>query len=119
MGLLPLTPAEEAHIARAYSAVELPTFHCERVRKVLLTGIDPSMPLWFVCRGGVGGFEKEDRYREFLVISSSLSDFSDLSVSHPPIPASLRSLLPLPFYRQLGPRTDISAASPDDLRHRG
>ncbi|KAJ7494901.1 peptidase family C54-domain-containing protein [Mycena latifolia] len=46
----PLTPAEEAHFARAYSAAELRTFHCERVRKMPLSGLDPSMLLGFVCR---------------------------------------------------------------------
>ncbi|KAJ7075202.1 peptidase family C54-domain-containing protein [Mycena belliarum] len=46
----PLSPAEEAHFARAYSAAELRTFHCERVRKMPLSGLDPSMLLGFVCR---------------------------------------------------------------------
>ncbi|KAJ7661761.1 hypothetical protein B0H17DRAFT_1337141 [Mycena rosella] len=45
-----LSPAEEAHFVRAYSATELRTFHCERVRKMPLTGLDPSMLLGFVCR---------------------------------------------------------------------
>ncbi|KAJ7633993.1 peptidase family C54-domain-containing protein [Mycena rosella] len=45
-----LSPAEEAHYVRAYSATELRTFHCERVRKMPLTGLDPSMLLGFVCR---------------------------------------------------------------------
>ncbi|KAJ7768174.1 hypothetical protein DFH07DRAFT_769384, partial [Mycena maculata] len=45
-----LTPVEEAHFARAYSAAELKTFHCEHVRKMPLTGLDPSMLIGFVCR---------------------------------------------------------------------
>ncbi|KAJ7433638.1 hypothetical protein B0H11DRAFT_757814 [Mycena galericulata] len=45
-----LTPAEEVHYARAYSAAELRTFHCERVRKMPLSGLDPSMLIGFVCR---------------------------------------------------------------------
>ncbi|KAJ6522191.1 hypothetical protein DFH09DRAFT_1251014 [Mycena vulgaris] len=45
-----LSPAEEAHFARAYSTAELRTFHCARVRKMPLTGLDPSMLLGFVCR---------------------------------------------------------------------
>ncbi|KAJ7714766.1 peptidase family C54-domain-containing protein [Mycena maculata] len=46
----PLSPAEAAHFARAYSVAELRTFHCERVRKMPLSGLDPSMLLGFVCR---------------------------------------------------------------------
>ncbi|KAJ7442939.1 peptidase family C54-domain-containing protein [Mycena galericulata] len=38
-----LAPPEAAHYARAYSAAELRTFHCERVRKMPLSGLDPSM----------------------------------------------------------------------------
>jgi cysteine protease ATG4 len=45
----PLTP-EQAHYAHAYSAAELRTFHCERVRKMPLSGLDPSMLLGFLCR---------------------------------------------------------------------
>ncbi|KAJ6562704.1 hypothetical protein DFH09DRAFT_1082662 [Mycena vulgaris] len=45
-----LTPAEEAHFLRAHSAAELPTFHCERVRKMPLPGLDPRMLIGFVRR---------------------------------------------------------------------
>ncbi|KAJ7852736.1 hypothetical protein B0H13DRAFT_2359355 [Mycena leptocephala] len=45
-----LSPAEEAHFARAYSVAELRTFHCTCVRKMPLTLMDPSMLLGFVCR---------------------------------------------------------------------
>ncbi|KAJ6617348.1 hypothetical protein B0H10DRAFT_2033813, partial [Mycena sp. CBHHK59/15] len=33
--------------ARAYSTAELRTFHCERVRKMPLSGLDPSMLIGF------------------------------------------------------------------------
>ncbi|KAJ6542257.1 hypothetical protein B0H10DRAFT_2448185 [Mycena sp. CBHHK59/15] len=42
--------SEEAHYARAYTTAELRTFHCERVRKMPLSGLDPSMLIGFVCR---------------------------------------------------------------------
>ncbi|KAJ7484504.1 hypothetical protein FB451DRAFT_1436287 [Mycena latifolia] len=45
-----LTPVEEAHFARAYSAAELLTLHCECVRKMPLSGLDPSMLWGFMCR---------------------------------------------------------------------
>jgi cysteine protease ATG4 len=34
----------------AYSEAQLRTFHCEKVRKLPLSGLDPSMLLGFVCR---------------------------------------------------------------------
>ena len=40
----------QLHYCTAYSAAELKTFHCERVRKMPLSGLDPSMLIGFVCR---------------------------------------------------------------------
>ncbi|KAJ7199362.1 hypothetical protein GGX14DRAFT_661801 [Mycena pura] len=45
-----LTPAEEVHYSRAYSVADLRTYHCERVRKMPLTGLDPSMLIGFLVR---------------------------------------------------------------------
>jgi hypothetical protein len=45
-----MTPAEEVYYARAYSAAEIRTFHCERVRRMPLSGLDPSMLIGSVCR---------------------------------------------------------------------
>ncbi|KAJ3800777.1 hypothetical protein GGU11DRAFT_742209 [Lentinula aff. detonsa] len=44
-----LTSLEE-HYATAYSDSELKTFHCDRVRKMPLSGLDPSMLIGFLCR---------------------------------------------------------------------
>ncbi|KAG6882739.1 hypothetical protein C0995_013906, partial [Termitomyces sp. Mi166 len=44
-----LDPIQE-HFVTAYPAAELKTFHCERVRKMPLSGLDPSMLIGFVCR---------------------------------------------------------------------
>ncbi|KAJ7023796.1 hypothetical protein C8F04DRAFT_1271039 [Mycena alexandri] len=38
------------HSTRAHSAAELRTLHCERVRKMPMSGLDPSMLIGFVCR---------------------------------------------------------------------
>jgi cysteine protease ATG4 len=46
--------AVQEHYINAYSAAELKTFHCERVRKMPLSGLDPSMLLGFLCK------DKED-----------------------------------------------------------
>lgn len=46
---LGLDPLQE-HYVTSYSPVELRTFHCDRVRKLPLSGLDPSMLLGFLCR---------------------------------------------------------------------
>ncbi|KAJ2915830.1 hypothetical protein MD484_g4601, partial [Candolleomyces efflorescens] len=42
--------AVQMHYCTAYSAAETKTFHCERVRKMPLSGLDPSMLVGFLCR---------------------------------------------------------------------
>lgn len=42
--------AAQKHYINAYSAAELKTFHCERVRKMPLSGLDPSMLIGFLCK---------------------------------------------------------------------
>ncbi|KAF8989630.1 hypothetical protein BDZ89DRAFT_223018, partial [Hymenopellis radicata] len=42
--------ALQAHYVSAYSLSELRTFHCERVRKMPLSGLDPSMLIGFLVR---------------------------------------------------------------------
>ncbi|KAJ6622408.1 hypothetical protein B0H10DRAFT_903785 [Mycena sp. CBHHK59/15] len=49
-GLGGMTRADEAHYVHAYSTAELRTFHCEKVRKMPLSGLGPSMFIGFVCR---------------------------------------------------------------------
>ncbi|KAI0033620.1 peptidase C54, partial [Vararia minispora EC-137] len=44
-----LTPLQE-HLVTAYTPQELRTFHCERVRKLPLSGLDPSMLIGFLVR---------------------------------------------------------------------
>ncbi|TCD62527.1 Cysteine protease atg4 [Steccherinum ochraceum] len=40
----------QRHFVTAYSAAELKTFHCDRVRKMPLSGLDPSMLMGFLCK---------------------------------------------------------------------
>ncbi|KAI0320566.1 hypothetical protein OF83DRAFT_1258250 [Amylostereum chailletii] len=44
-----LDPLQE-HFVTAYSPMELRTFHCNRVRKLPLSGLDPSMLIAFLCK---------------------------------------------------------------------
>ncbi|KAJ7249831.1 hypothetical protein C8J57DRAFT_1079396, partial [Mycena rebaudengoi] len=45
-----------AFYQRAYVPAELRTFHSEKVRKMPLSGLDPSMLLGFVCRDEGSGW---------------------------------------------------------------
>ncbi|TRM57351.1 hypothetical protein BD626DRAFT_574659 [Schizophyllum amplum] len=45
-----LPPGLAAHYLAGYTAAETRTFHCERVRKMPMSGLDPSMLLGFVCK---------------------------------------------------------------------
>ncbi|KAN0134647.1 hypothetical protein V8E53_007432 [Lactarius tabidus] len=40
----------QVHYVTSYSAAELRTFHSERVRKMPLSGLDPSMLIGFLCK---------------------------------------------------------------------
>ncbi|KAF7760326.1 hypothetical protein Agabi119p4_11002 [Agaricus bisporus var. burnettii] len=44
-----LDPVQE-HYVTSYSNAELRTFHCDKVRKMPLSGLDPSMLLGFLCK---------------------------------------------------------------------
>jgi cysteine protease ATG4 len=44
-----LDPLQE-HYVTSYSNSELRTFHCDKVRKMPLSGLDPSMLLGFLCK---------------------------------------------------------------------
>lgn len=52
-----LDPLQE-HYVNAYTAAELKTFHCDRIRKMPLSGLDPSMLIGFFCRD-------EDDWKDF------------------------------------------------------
>ncbi|KAJ7330308.1 peptidase family C54-domain-containing protein [Mycena albidolilacea] len=60
----PMSAAEEAHFARAYSAAEMRTFHCERVRKMPLSGLDPSMLIGFMVRDEAEWVDLRRRIKE-------------------------------------------------------
>ncbi|ORY23614.1 peptidase family C54-domain-containing protein [Naematelia encephala] len=46
---IPVDPTT-AWYANAYSEAQLRTFHCEKVKKMPLSGLDPSMLLGFLCK---------------------------------------------------------------------
>ncbi|KAF7378518.1 hypothetical protein MSAN_00279400 [Mycena sanguinolenta] len=60
----PMGSVEEGYYARAYTAAEMRTFHCERVRKMPMSGLDPSMLLGFVCRDEAEWVDLRRRIKE-------------------------------------------------------
>ena len=54
----------QRHYATAYSAVELSTFHCDRVRKMPLSGLDPSMLMGFLCKNEAEWLDLKQRILE-------------------------------------------------------
>ncbi len=60
------------HYCTAYSAAELKTFHCERVRKLPLSGLDPSMLIGFLCRDEAEWWDFRKRVDEVSSISGAL-----------------------------------------------
>ncbi|KAL4074355.1 peptidase family C54-domain-containing protein [Scleroderma yunnanense] len=53
-----------AHYVTQYSAAELRTFHCDRVRKMPLSGLDPSMLLGFLCKDESDWIDLRSRVNE-------------------------------------------------------
>lgn len=60
-----LDPVAE-HYVTQYSASELRTFHCDRVRKIPLSGLDPSMLLGFLCKDETDWIDLRKRVNELM-----------------------------------------------------
>lgn len=60
-----LDPVAE-HYVTQYSAAELRTFHCDRVRKIPLSGLDPSMLLGFLCKDEADWIDLRKRVNELM-----------------------------------------------------
>ncbi|KAJ6491104.1 hypothetical protein C8R45DRAFT_1138163 [Mycena sanguinolenta] len=69
--------AEEAYYARAYTVAEMRPFHCEQVRKIPMSGLDPSMLLGFVCRDEAEWVDLRRRIKE-------VSTADDLAIQDEP-----------------------------------
>ncbi|PFH45372.1 hypothetical protein AMATHDRAFT_9389 [Amanita thiersii Skay4041] len=64
----------QQHYATAYSAAELKTFHCEQVRKMPMSGLDPSMLVGFFCRDEVEWVDFRRRVGELPRTMFSIQD---------------------------------------------
>ena len=58
-----ISPPRQLHYCTAYSAAELKTFHCERVRKMPMSGLDPSMLIGFLCRDEKDWWDRSEERR--------------------------------------------------------
>ncbi|KZT24290.1 hypothetical protein NEOLEDRAFT_1163305 [Neolentinus lepideus HHB14362 ss-1] len=56
--------ADQEHYINAYSVAELKTFHCDKVRKIHLSGLDPSMLIGFSCKDEVDWLDFRKRMAE-------------------------------------------------------
>jgi len=59
----------QTHYATAYSAAELRTFHSDRVRKMPLSGLDPSMLIGFLCKNEADWIDLRQRVAEVCAFS--------------------------------------------------
>ena len=65
----------QLHYCTAYSAAELKTFHCDRVRKMPLSGLDPSMLIGFLCRDEKDWWDFKKRVTDVCLLLSLSSSF--------------------------------------------
>ena len=59
----------QMHYATAYSAAELRTFHCDRIRKMPLSALDPSMLIGFLCKNEADWIDLRQRVTEVWALS--------------------------------------------------
>ncbi|KAG5651052.1 hypothetical protein H0H81_010067 [Sphagnurus paluster] len=68
-----LDPVQE-HYVTAYHGAELKTFHCERVRKMPLSGLDPSMLIGFLCKNKADWYDFRKRVEKLPRTVFSVQD---------------------------------------------
>ncbi|PPQ74689.1 hypothetical protein CVT24_003767 [Panaeolus cyanescens] len=73
----------QIHYCNAYSAAELKTFHCERVRKMPLSGLDPSMLIGFLCRDEADWEDFKRRVERVRILFFLILCFTDIFVQLP------------------------------------
>ncbi|KAI8983166.1 peptidase family C54-domain-containing protein [Trametes punicea] len=73
----------QRHYVTAYSPAELKTFHCERVRKMPLSGLDPSMLLGFLCKDEGEWLDLKDRIAELFRTNKSIFSLANEPPQYP------------------------------------
>lgn len=78
----------QRHYVTAYSATELKTFHCDRVRKMPLSGLDPSMLIGFLCKDENDWHDLRSRMNEAGILPGRTRQELTLISSFPAQPNS-------------------------------
>ncbi|KAI0353215.1 hypothetical protein OH77DRAFT_1554187 [Trametes cingulata] len=73
----------QRHYVTAYSNAELKTFHCDRVRKMPLSGLDPSMLLGFLCKDEGEWLDLKDRIAELFRTNKSIFSLANEPPQYP------------------------------------
>ncbi|KAI0757764.1 peptidase family C54-domain-containing protein [Daedaleopsis nitida] len=73
----------QRHLVTAYSQAELKTFHCDRVRKMPLSGLDPSMLLGFLCKNEAEWLDLKDRITELFRTNKSIFSLANEPPHYP------------------------------------
>ncbi|EIW65350.1 cysteine protease ATG4 [Trametes versicolor FP-101664 SS1] len=73
----------QRHYVTAYSQTELKTFHCDRVRKMPLSGLDPSMLLGFLCKDEAEWLDLKDRIAELFRNNKSIFSLANEPPQYP------------------------------------
>ncbi|KAI9461081.1 cysteine protease required for autophagy [Russula earlei] len=82
----------QMHYATAYSPAELRTFHCERVRKMPLSGLDPSMLIGFLCKDEADWVDLRERVTELFKNHKTIFSIVDEPPSWSDVDDSLESM---------------------------
>ena len=67
----------QTHYVSSYSAAELRTFHCERVRKIPLSGLGPSMLIGFLCKTEADWIDLRRRVAEVCSLRAIMRAFAN------------------------------------------
>ncbi|TBU38471.1 peptidase family C54-domain-containing protein [Dichomitus squalens] len=73
----------QRHYVTAYSQTELKTFHCDRVRKMPLSGLDPSMLLGFLCKDEAEWLDLKERITELFRTNKSIFSLANEPPHYP------------------------------------
>ncbi|KAG8957621.1 Cysteine protease atg4 [Tulasnella sp. 419] len=80
------------HYATAYSPSELRTFHCDKVRKMPFSALDPSMLLGFLCKDESDWKDLRIRVAELARVSKTIFTIQDEPPSWSSDPDDLESV---------------------------
>ncbi|KAH9028417.1 peptidase family C54-domain-containing protein [Lactarius hengduanensis] len=100
----------QMHYVTAYSATDLRTFHCDRVRKMPLSGLDPSMLIGFLCKTEADWIDFDAEWQSYSRITKR-SSLSLTSRRHGRTQTTVSSQCLIPTRKRTCPTTKDSSRS--------